>query len=269
MLLRYRLYYSLYLTLSLVAGLVSETPNQCSRQVIDPTPGQDYNLTVPCAKCISTELQFSNGSITSLPVVSAGCAPTTQTDLQLRLSDSVPQGSLNMTIFCLNSAPLCYSFNVVRSLNSTSRQGSLLSEVCSQDNRTLSAAPSPSETQIQGTYPSAQVPSPFGNPSERPSQGIPEAGSTSISPNGTPLGTTPANVGHGTNQETSTMLNPQGSGQTIDTQGPTIPSQSVATATAMLPGNGQTLAGQSPATAGTATNSTSDTFPKSTCLCTS
>jgi len=120
-----------------VRGFIGETTNQCSTQVVDLAPGQEHNLTIPCAKYVSADLQFPNGTITLLSPGAIECASTaTQTDLQLYLSDSAPQGSLNLTIFCLSAAPVCYSFNVEAPNQSTPKHDYSLRQVCSLNNAT-------------------------------------------------------------------------------------------------------------------------------------
>ena len=286
MLLKHRNYHHLvpYVILALgtyVRGFVNETPNQCSTQVVDLPPGQEYNLTIPCAKYVSADIQLSNGSIISLPTGATDCASTaTQTDLQLYLSDTAPQGSLNLTIFCQNVAPVCYSFRVEAPNQSTQKHDYSLREVCSLNNATVrtnssslgQAQAMPPNTQdsglaagatATGSSPSAVS---LGQPlnSGDPAVASPtDSGSQPLS-QVQPAGATPT----GSSPSGGSSASP-GSSSIAVTQNASAPGGGASSTTAPPPRNGQAMAASGgPALAGGPSGPTSS-YPQSTCLCTS
>jgi len=281
MLLKYRNYHHLvpYVILALgtyVRGFVNETPNQCSTQVVDLPPGQEYNLTIPCAKYVSADIQLSNGSIISLPAGATDCASTaTQTDLQLYLSDTAPQGSLNLTIFCQNVAPVCYSFRVEAPNQSTQKHDYSLQEVCSLNNATVhtnssslgQAQAMPPNTQDSGLAAGATATgsSPSAGSLGQPlNSGVPavasptDSGSQPLS-QVQPAGATPT----GSSPSGGSSASP-GSSSIAVTQNASAPGGGASSTTAPPPGNGQAIA----ASGGPVAGGPSGSSPKSTCLCT-
>ena len=262
----YLLPYLILAVITLTRGLVIEGPMQCSTQINDIGPGQAWNLTVPCARCVSAELQLANGSIRSLPTVSAGCASATnQTDLQLYLSDTVPLGSLNMTVFCSLDAPTCYSFRVKASNEKIPSQDYSLKEVCSQDNTTATTMNinQSSHSAPPGAGSNSQAPSQLA-PTEASSTGQASASGSGPAGNGAPLPSTqPASTEAGsTGQASAPGSGPAGNGAPLpSTQPASTEAGSIAQASA--PGSGPPLPSQ-PAAMGSPSITPP---PQSTCLC--
>jgi hypothetical protein len=255
-----------------VRGFVSETTNQCSTQVVDLAPGQEHNLTIPCAKYVSADLQFPNGTVTLLSPGAIECASTaTQTDLQLYLSDSAPQGSLNLTIFCLSAAPVCYSFNVEAPNQSTQKHDYSLRQVCSLNNATT------------GTN-SSLLGQPQAMPPNKQDSGLAAGSSGSLTASsgqpvnpGAPVGANPTDSGSQPLSQgmpagatpTGSSLSAGSSGQGTQSASAVLGGGASPTTTAP-PGNGQAMAPSSgslqSAIAGGPSGPASSS-PQSTCLC--
>lgn len=87
--------------------------NTCLFQSETLSPGERHNLTIPCTRPQSAEFQLSYGDPTSIQIPASYCATTSgNSELSLIVNNSTPQGPLNLTIFCHNLGPLCYSFTV-------------------------------------------------------------------------------------------------------------------------------------------------------------
>lgn len=101
-----------------VLSLTVNPSNECSTQVVAIAAGESHSLVVPCTRYINAELQLSNGKLISIPAPNVTCIKKTEkTILSLGLSDKIPTGPLNLTIFCQFVAPTCYSFAIEPSKN--------------------------------------------------------------------------------------------------------------------------------------------------------
>ena len=103
-----------FLRLTRVAFGYSDTAfNTCLFQSENLSPGERHNLTIPCEKPQSAEFQLSRGEPIPVTIATSHCTTTPgNSELSLMIDSSTPGGTLNLTIFCQNLGPLCYSFTV-------------------------------------------------------------------------------------------------------------------------------------------------------------
>jgi len=224
----------LILGLMRAASAYSDTTfNPCLYQSKNLSPGEPHNLTVPCKNPQGAEFQLSQGDPVYVPIPTSNCTQTSdKSDLCLIINSSTPEGTLNLTVFCQQLGPLCYSFTV-EPPGSNPRYISnpySISEICGSNdganNGTSAANGSSSLNQaMQG--------SPPGNTATAGTRTIPtNAGANSQEPSSSRIGTAPqgqtspgaATSGQGSRPstaQTSVQGQPtQGSGLESQTQSP-------------------------------------------------
>ncbi len=95
------------------AGYSDNTFNPCLFQSENLSPGEPHNLTVPCKNPQAAEFQLSQGDPVYVPIPVSNCTNISdRSELCLIINSSTPEGPLNLTVFCQQLGPLCYSFTV-------------------------------------------------------------------------------------------------------------------------------------------------------------
>ncbi len=103
--------YRLVLLLSFLLTIVAQN---CSNQgVINISAGEFHNTTIPSANCYQAELQYSDGDHRQISTSPAYCTGSNvPSNLSIGLRYDTPVGPLNLTVFCRNMAPTCYTFAI-------------------------------------------------------------------------------------------------------------------------------------------------------------
>lgn len=87
--------------------------NPCIFQSENLSPGEPHNLTVPCKNPQAAEFQLSQGDPVHVQIPVSNCTNISdKSELCLIINSSTPEGTLNLTVFCQELGPLCYSFTV-------------------------------------------------------------------------------------------------------------------------------------------------------------
>ncbi len=95
------------------ASYSDNTFNPCIFQSENLSPGEPHNLTVPCKNPQAAEFQLSQGDPVHVQIPVSNCTNISdKSELCLIINSSTPQGTLNLTVFCQQLGPLCYSFTV-------------------------------------------------------------------------------------------------------------------------------------------------------------